>query len=79
MIDFSDRVDPMTRQPVRREYTDLDLQNAHTKGQVIGWLQGGFTTIGGLLVFQFVGWIPALIVAAVVGFVVIKLFSSRGS
>lgn len=67
----------MTRSPIRRDYTDLDLQNARIKGQVVGWLQGGLTTIAALLVLQFVGWIPALVVAGVVAFVAIKLFSGR--
>ncbi len=53
-------------------YSKTDLENARTKGQVVGWLQGA----GGLLVLsvalKFVGLIPLLVIGGVVAFVVVK-------
>jgi hypothetical protein len=53
-------------------YTRTDLENARTKGQVIGWVQGA----GGLLVLgvvlQFVGLIPLLVVGGVVAFLAVR-------
>lgn len=53
-------------------YLKTDLENARTKGQVVGWLQGA----GGLLVLsvalKFVGLIPLLVIGGVVAFVVVK-------
>ena len=49
-------------------YTRDQLENARTKGQLLGWIQGAASV--GILMFllQFVGWIPLLVIAAVVGF-----------
>jgi hypothetical protein len=56
-------------------YTRTDLENAQTKGQVIGWVQGA----GGLLVLgvvlKFVGLIPLLVVGGVVAFFAVKALS----
>ena len=58
-------------------YTETDLQNARTKGQLVGWVQGGLGTLGALVVLQFVGWIPTLVVLAVIGFLAVKVLASR--
>lgn len=53
-------------------YSKSDLENARTKGQVIGWVQGA----GALLVLgvalKFIGLIPILVVGGVVAFVAVK-------
>ncbi|MBK7906495.1 MAG: hypothetical protein IPJ78_08015 [Gemmatimonadetes bacterium] len=53
-------------------YTRTDLENAATKGQVIGWVQGA----GGLLVLgvvlKFVGLVPLLVVGGVAAFLVVR-------
>jgi|JI10StandDraft_1071094.scaffolds.fasta_scaffold310694_1 hypothetical protein len=53
-------------------YTRTDLENAETKGQVIGWVQGA----GGLLVLgvvlKFVGLVPLLVVGGVAAFLVVR-------
>ena len=49
-------------------YTREQLDNARTKGQVIGWVQGGVSV--GLLLFllQFIGWIPLIAIASLLAF-----------
>lgn len=62
---------------VGRTYTETELQNARTKGQVVGWVQGGLGMLAGLMVLRIVGWIPALIVVGIIGFLVVKALGSR--
>lgn len=62
---------------VGKTYTETELQNARTKGQVVGWVQGGLGMLAGLMVLRIVGWIPALIVVGVIGFLVVKALGSR--
>ena len=45
--------------------TRQELQNAQTKGQVIGWIQGAGAVLVFGLVLNFVGWIPLLAIGAV--------------
>ena len=56
-------------------YTKDDLEMARTKGQMVGWVQGagGLIVVG--LVLKLLGWIPALLLFAGVGYLVYKLFS----
>jgi len=61
----------------RKDYTQTDLDNARTKGQILGWVQGGIGVIAGLLVLRFVGWIPTLVVLGVLGFLALKLLTGR--
>jgi MFS superfamily sulfate permease-like transporter len=49
-----------------RTYTEEELQNARTKGQVVGWLQGGAAVALFVFLLGFLGWIPLLALAAVV-------------
>ena len=56
-------------------HTTRDLERAKTKGQVIGWVQGAAVTFGGLLLLKFIGWIPTLLILAVVGFLGYKLLT----
>ena len=56
-------------------YTEKDLEKARTKGQLVGWLQGGAVAIIGMLLLSVIGWIPTLAVLGIGGFLVYKLFS----
>lgn len=56
-------------------YTDSDLKRAETKGKVIGWLQGGSVVVIGGMVLNVVGWIPALAIVGVIGYVAYKVLS----
>jgi hypothetical protein len=50
-------------------YTQTDLDNARTKGQIIGWLQGGGATFMLMFVIGLIGVVPGLLVAA--GFAIV--------
>ena len=54
-------------------YTRTDLENARTKGQLIGWLQGAGVAFGVLLVVGLIGWIPAVLLAVGAAAVLYKL------
>ena len=43
-------------------YTKTELENARTKGQLVGWLQGAGVTFAVLMVVGLIGWIPAIVV-----------------
>jgi hypothetical protein len=60
-------------------YTREQLENARTKGQLIGWVQGAASV--GLLLFllQFLGWIPLLVITAVLGYGGYKLVTRKKS
>jgi hypothetical protein len=58
-------------------YTRTDLENARTKGQLIGWVQGGGIVLVGGLLLKFVGWIPTLAVIGVGGFLLYKLLAPK--
>ena len=55
-------------------YTKTDLENARTKGQLIGWLQGAGVAFGVLLVVGLIGWIPAVLLAVGAAALAYKLF-----
>jgi hypothetical protein len=52
-----------------------ELQNARTKGQVIGWIQGAGAMLLLSIAFSLIGWIPTILVGALVAFVVMKVVS----
>lgn len=58
------------------EYTERDLQNARTKGQIVGWIQGGAVGIGGFMVVGMLGWIPTIAVVGVGGYVLYKVLAA---
>ena len=57
-------------------YTKSDLEKARTKGQLVGWVQGGPVVLAGALLLSVVGWIPTLLVLGAGGFLLYKLTSS---
>jgi hypothetical protein len=62
-------------------YAKKDVDNARTKGELVGWIKGGAVGVVGMLLLGVIGWIPTLAVIAVGGFVVYKVFSgpAKGS
>jgi len=56
-------------------YTRKDVDNARTKGELLGFLKGGVVGVVGMLLLGVIGWIPTLAVVGVGGFVVYKVFS----
>ena len=68
----------MNRLP-SKVYSQTDVENARTKGQLIGWFQAAAVLVGGWFVLGLIGWIPTLIVVAVVGVIGVKLlFGKKG-
>jgi hypothetical protein len=65
----------MTKSNLPSPYSRKDLDNARTKGQLIGWLQGGAVAVVGMILVRLIGWIPTIAVVAIGGFVIYKLFS----
>ena len=65
----------MTKNTLPDLYTEKDLEKARTKGQLVGWLQGGAVAIIGMLLLSVIGWLPTLAVLGIGGFLVYKLFS----
>jgi hypothetical protein len=55
-------------------YSKADVENAQTKGQVIGWVQGASAVVVAGLVLSAIGWLPALIVVGGLVFVAVKVF-----
>ncbi|MDH3206656.1 MAG: hypothetical protein OEO79_08590 [Gemmatimonadota bacterium] len=60
-------------------YTEQELTRARSTAQVVGWLQGAGVVVGGVLVWNLLGWIPMLIGVAAVGWVLYKLLSGPGT
>jgi len=60
-------------------YTRQQLESARQKGQVIGWMQGAGSMFLLLMLLNFIGWIPAILLTGVVGFIGFKIFSKRSS
>jgi hypothetical protein len=58
-------------------HTRQELENARTKGQVIGWLQGAGAVLLFGLVLKFVGWIPLMLIGAVVGYLILRAVFGR--
>jgi MFS superfamily sulfate permease-like transporter len=54
-------------------YTKTDLENARTKGQLLGWLQGAGVTFALMFVIGIIGWIPGILVGAGLAFILFKL------
>ena len=63
----------MTRDYQTAIYTKDQLENARTKGQVLGWVQGGLSVGALLFLLQFVGWIPLIAVATLLAFLGFKV------
>ncbi len=57
-------------------YTKADIEKARTKGQLLGWVQGGAVVLAGALLLSFIGWIPTLVVLGAGGLLIYKLMSS---
>ncbi len=61
--------------PVR--YTRTDLDNAKTKGQLIGWVQAGAVIIGGALLLKAISWIWIPLLVGGAAFVGYKMISRK--
>jgi hypothetical protein len=62
-----------------RSYTHTEVENARTKGQLIGWIQGGVVMFAGLWVLKLIGWVPTLLVVGVAVLLAAKVLFGRKS
>ncbi len=60
-------------------YTRKQLDSARQKAQVIGWVQGAGSMFLLLMLLNFIGWIPAILLTGLAGFIGFKFFSRRSS
>ena len=56
-------------------YTKTDVENARTKGQLLGWIQGAGITFALMFVIGIIGWLPGILLGAGVAFVLYKLLN----
>lgn len=56
-------------------YTQEQLDTARDRSRVVGWIQGGLTTLAALLLLKMLGWIPLLILLAAAGYGGYRLFT----
>ena len=54
-------------------YTKTDVENARTKGQLLGWIQGAGITFALMFVIGIIGWLPGILLGAGLAFVLYKL------
>jgi hypothetical protein len=66
----------MTNNELQR-YTHTELENARTKGQVVGWIQGAGALLVLGVVFKLIGWIPTVLVAGAVAYLLYKMFAKK--
>jgi MFS superfamily sulfate permease-like transporter len=57
--------------------TKRQLENARTKGQLVGWIQGGLAVGAVWLLLGLVGWIPVIALAGVAGYIGYRLLFGR--
>jgi hypothetical protein len=65
----------MSKSQLPELYNQNDVDNARTKGQLIGWVQGAGAAVAGMLLLGVVGWIPTIVIVGVGGLAAYKLLS----
>ena len=60
-------------------YTREHLENARTKGQLIGWVQGAASIGALIMLLNFIGWIPLILISTVLGFAGYKFVTRNKS
>lgn len=56
-------------------YTQEQLDSARDRSRVVGWIQGGLSVLGAILLLKMLGWIPLLVLLAVAGYGGYRLFT----
>ena len=57
-------------------FTQKQLDGARVRGQVKGWVQGAISTFLFLILFKFLGWIPAIMILGLIGYIGYRIFSA---
>jgi MFS superfamily sulfate permease-like transporter len=68
----------MTDQTSLTQATRKELENARTKGQVVGWLQGAGVMLVVGLALKLAGFLPLVLIGAVIAYIAYRLLSGRG-
>lgn len=58
-------------------YTKQEVERAKDTAQIVGWLQGAGVVVGGLVLWNLLGWLPLLIVVVGVGWLLVKLLGGK--
>jgi hypothetical protein len=58
-------------------YTKKEVERAKDTAQIVGWLQGAGVVVGGLVLWNLLGWIPLLVVVVAVGWLMLKLLGGK--
>jgi len=58
-------------------YTKKEVERAKDAAQIVGWLQGAGVVVGGLVLWNLLGWIPLLILVVAVGWLMVKLLGGK--
>ena len=56
-------------------YTQEQLDSARDRSRVVGWIQGGLTTLAALFLLKMLGWVPLLVLLAAAGYGGYRLFT----
>lgn len=54
-------------------YSGSDIESARTRGKIVGWIQGAGAMLLLSVALSMIGWIPTIAVAALVGYVLVKV------
>lgn len=66
----------MTQLP-EKIYTEAEVERARTTAQVVGWAQGAGVVVGGVILWNLLGWIPVVLGVGAVGWLGWKIFGSK--
>ena len=56
-------------------YTERDIDKARRRNRLMGRVEGAAAIVAFGAIMNFIGWIPTLLVVAIVGYVIWKLVS----
>ena len=54
-------------------YTPKEVERARNSAQFVGWLQGGAVVVGGVVLWNLMGWIPVVLALGAVLWVLYKV------
>lgn len=57
--------------------TKQELEDARTRGQVIGWLQGAGAVVALGLLLKIVGWVPLLVVGGAAAYLAWRMLGRK--
>ncbi|MDX1494201.1 MAG: hypothetical protein R3253_09090 [Longimicrobiales bacterium] len=58
-------------------YTEAQVDRARNTAQFVGWLQGAGVVVGGVVLWNLMGWIPVVLALGAVLWVLYKVLGGR--